>query len=303
MIFNVTIVGSNSAIPLINRNPSSQLVNYNYKYFMLDCAEGTQVQMRKFAISFQKLDHILISHLHGDHYLGIFGLAFTLHLLGRKKDLHIYAHEDLFLLMDGHLKAAGTILNYKIIPHILTPSVSEVIYQDEKLIIVSVPLNHRIPTWGFVFREIEQQKKIYREFVKKHELNIDEILKVKDGGSYVNKDGVVFLNKDITMPIEPLRSYAYITDTIYDESIIPYINNVDLLYHEATFLNDLTIVASEKFHTTAEQAATIALKANAKKLIIGHFSSRYKDVNLFQKESNRIFENSFIIDDGDVFEI
>ena len=303
MIFNVTILGSNSAIPSVNRNPSSQLVNFNYKYFMLDCAEGTQVQMKKFAISFQKLEHILISHLHGDHYLGIFGLIFTLQLLGRKKDLHIYANEDLFSLIENHFNASGTETNFKIIYHILKPDVSEVVYKDDKLSIVSVPLNHRIPTWGFVFKEIEQQKKIYREFVKKHDLKIDEIHTVKDGGNYTNKDGVTFLNKDITMPDIPIKSYAYITDTIYDENILPFIENVDLLYHEATFLNDLSSVAKEKYHTTAEQAATIASKAHVRKLILGHFSSRYKDINLFQKEASRIFENTFIVNDGDVIEI
>jgi len=303
MTFSVQILGSNSAIPTPERNPSAQLLNFNENFFLIDCAEGTQLQLRKFRTKFQRINHIFISHLHGDHYLGLLGLIFTFHLLDRKKELHIYSNPDLFDIIDATLKAGNTTLGYQLVKHHLKAEVSEIIFDNGKLEVQTVPLNHRIPTWGFVFREKNVPLKIWKYMLDRYNIPFQEINLIKNGLDYILENGDVIKNEALTLPSYKPGSYAYISDTIYDESIIPYIQNVDVLYHETTFLNDKVKSAHEKFHTTAAEAALIAHKANVGKLFMGHFSARYDDLTLFLNEARPVFEKSFITSDGDIFDV
>lgn len=303
MTFRVQILGSNSAIPTPERNPSAQLLNFNENFFLIDCAEGTQLQLRKFRAKFQRINHIFISHLHGDHYLGLLGLIFTYHLLDRRKELHIYSNPELFDIIDATLRVGNTTLGYPLITHPLETGVSEIIFDSGKLEVQTVPLNHRIPTWGFIFREKNVPLKIRKDMLDRYKIPFHEISLIKNGLDYVMENGDVINNEDLTFPSHKPGSYAYISDTIYDESVIPFIFNVDVLYHETTFLNDMAVQAHEKFHTTAPEAALIAKKAKAGKLLMGHFSARYDDLTLFLEEARAVFENSHLTADGDIIEL
>jgi len=303
MNFTVTILGSNSAIPTSIRNPSSQLINHRERYFLVDCAEGTQIQLRKFKIRFQKINHIFISHLHGDHYFGLVGLISTLHLLGRKKDLHIYAPSPLQEIINLQLASSKTELAYSVIYHSLNETNTETIYEDQKLTVKSIPLKHSIPTCGFIFQEKPLKRKIRKEFLKTTEIPVQHFQKIKNGEDFIDSKGEKFDNQQITFdPADP-KSFAYISDTAYFEKIIPEIKNINLLYHEATFLNEMADVAKEKLHSTATEAAIIAKKANAGKLIIGHYSSRYDDPKVLEEEARTIFPETQIAMDGNVFTI
>ncbi|TSA26100.1 MAG: MBL fold metallo-hydrolase [Bacteroidetes bacterium] len=257
MVFSVTILGSNSAIPTLKRNPSAHLLNVNERIFLLDCAEGTQLQLRRYRIHFQRIRHIMISHLHGDHYYGLIGFLTTLHLLGRKDELHIYAPAGLEEIIQMQLNVSSTTLIYPVIFHPLVSAALQPLFEDERVMVHSFPLLHSVPTFGFLFRE-----------------------KIK-----VRKNPA-------------LRAYAYCTDTAYDEQIIPWISGVDLLYHEATFMQDMAAAAAEKMHSTAREAAMIAKKSRVKKLLIGHFSARYDDLTPLLHESRELFPETFLAEDG-----
>ena len=303
MTFTVSILGSSSAIPTSTRYPSSLLVNMDYKYFLVDCGEGTQMQLRRYHFKLQKIKHIFISHLHGDHFFGLVGLLSTLHLLGRKEEVHVYANEQLKEIIEVQFRASGTELIFPIYFHPVDSTESRVIYEDSDRIVSSFPLNHRIPTTGFLFREKEKPRKVKKEFLMAEDVPVSEIPKIKAGADFVNQGGKVFSNNDITNNPSPARSFAYCSDTGYFEPVISEIRNVDLLYHEATFMSDMEQVAIEKFHSTARQAATIAHKANAVKLIIGHFSARYKNLDELLEEATSVFENTHLAEDGKVFEV
>ncbi|OQX81739.1 MAG: ribonuclease Z [Bacteroidetes bacterium 4484_249] len=303
MIFKVTILGSNSAIPTMKRNPTSQLVNHNERFFLVDCAEGTQTQLRKNKIRFQRINHIFISHLHGDHFFGLIGLISSMHLLGRKKELHIYGPVLLENIIQIQLEASQTELIYPLIFHTINPEVHEQIYEDEKLVISTIPLDHRIPTCGFLFKEKKGKRKIKRDIIRNFDIAVDKFINIKNGEDIMDQNGKVVKNKEITDDPPPARSYAYCSDTGYFESIIPVVKNVDLLYHETTFAHDLVEVAREKFHSTSVDAATIAKKANVKKLIIGHFSTRYDSTDELLSEAQQIFKNTEVAIDGKSFEI
>lgn len=257
MTFSVTILGSNSAIPTLSRNPSAHLLNVNERIFLIDCAEGTQLQLRKYRIHFQRIRHILISHLHGDHYFGLIGFLTTLHLLGRKDELHLYAPSDLEEIIRVQLDASSTILTYPVIFHPLVSSGLETIFEDDRVLVQSFPLLHSIPTFGFLFREKIKVRKI-----------------------------------------EEKRSYAYCSDTAYDERIIPFIRHVSLLYHETTFMQEKAKAAADKMHSTTVEAATIALKSRVKKLLIGHYSARYEDLQPLLEEVKAIFPDALLAEDG-----
>ena len=303
MIFKVTILGSNSAIPTIKRNPTSQLVNHNERFFLIDCAEGTQLQLRKNKIRFQRINHIFISHLHGDHFFGLIGLMSSMHLLGRKKELHVYAPAQLEDILQIQLEASQTELIYPLIFHAINPDVHEQIYEDEKLIISTIPLDHRIPTCGFIFKEKKGKRKIKKDAIRNLDISVEQFINIKNGEDITDQNGNRIMNNIITEAPHPARSYAYCSDTGYFESIIPIVKNVDLLYHEATFAHDMVEVAREKFHSTSVDAATIAKKANVKKLIIGHFSTRYDSTDDLLTEARQIFINTEVATDGKSFEI
>ena len=298
--FTITILGSGSATPTFERNPSSQVVFMKDKTFLIDCAEGTQMQLRKYAIRHNRIDHIFISHLHGDHFLGLMGLLFTNHLYSRSKELHIYAPAELKEIIDIQLKASKSTLIYPLIFHPLTPNVKEVILDGTNFEISSFPLKHSVDTWGFLFKEISTGRKLRKDFLMTEQLLISDIKKIKDGEDYTNETGAVYKNEDITNPADKPRSYAYCSDTIYDEDILNYIDNTDLLYHEATFTNAFAEVARAKMHSTSIEAATIAKMANVKQLLIGHFSARYDDDVELLAEARSVFPNTISAADGKV---
>lgn len=303
MEFKVIILGSNSAIPTIKRNPTAQILNHNDRLFLIDCAEGTQVQLRRYRIRIQRINHIFISHLHGDHFFGLIGLISSMHLLGRKKELHIYGPAPLKEILDLQLIASQTELNYPMTFHELHCETSELIYEDEKLMISTIPLNHKIPTSGFLFHEKKGKRRLKKNIIKTLDIPPPEFVKIKDGADFTDAEGKVYANDQITeTPMKP-RMYAYCSDTSYFEPIIPMIKGADLLYHETTFMQDKAEAAAEKFHSTSTEAATIAKKAKVKKLVIGHYSTRYDDPEELLAEARAIFPDTEAALDGKVFEV
>lgn len=303
MVFSVTILGCNSAIPTIKRNPTSQLVNHNERFFLIDCAEGTQLQLRKNRIKNQRINHIFISHLHGDHFFGLIGLISTMHLLGRKKELHIYAPPPLEEIIDIQLEASQTELVYPLLFHAINPDSVDVIYEDERLTISTIPLDHRIPTCGFLFKEKKGRRKLKKEVISSLNIPVKEFTNLKNGADFVDSNGAVMKNNKLTDDPYPVRSYAYCSDTGYNENIIPIIKKADLLYHEATFAQDKVEVAREKYHSTAVDAATIAKKAKVKNLIIGHFSTRYESSEQLLEEAMAVFKQTIVASDGKTIHI
>lgn len=295
--FSVTILGNSSAIPTQDHHPVSQLLIYENKYFLIDCGEGTQIQLIKYKIKYQKIDNIFISHMHGDHFFGLIGLISTYHLLGREKPLHIYGPDTLKFIIEKILEAAYTKLKYKLFFHSLRND-SLPIKEEEYLSVYSFPLNHRIPTWGFKFKEKTKKLRIKKSFVEEFKPTVEEILNIKNGEDYIDNEGHLIPNETITHAPPKLLSYAYCSDTKYDESIIGNIKDVTLLYHEATFDNSMQDIATEKFHSTARDAASIAKKANVGKLILGHFSARYNNLEQLHEEAVRVFKPTFITEEG-----
>lgn len=290
--FELTILGCSSATPTSTRNPTAQLLNIAERFFLIDCGEGTQMQLRRFKVKFQRIDHIFISHLHGDHFLGLMGLLSSMHLLGRNNELHLYCPAELQEIIEVQNKHSQTRLNYQIIYHHHTYENDALLFEDDKVEVRSIVLNHRIPCSGFIFREKPGTGNISKEIIGKYKLTVEEILYIKNGSDLTLSDGTVIPNnKIISNKYEP-RSYAFCSDTIYDESIIPFIKNVDLLYHEATFMHSMLDRAKQTHHTTALQAGIMAQKANVKKLMIGHYSARYKDIEPLVAEAKINFENT-----------
>jgi len=301
--FSVTILGSSSALPTSERFPTAHLLNANERFFLIDCGEGTQIQLRKFRIRFGKINHIFISHLHGDHIFGLFGLISSFSLMGRTATLHIFGPEQIEELILDHLKYFQSELSFDIAFHKFQHRRSALIYQDQKIEVMTIPLKHRIPTCGFLFREKQVPRNIKKEMVEKFHISIKDIVKIKNGKDYKTEDGRIIPNSELTLPPFRTRSYAYCSDTAYSDDIIEMVRSVDLLYFETTFLHKDEDLAIETLHSTTKQAAEIALKANAGKLIIGHFSSRYKNYDAFEKEAQMIFPNTNAVMDGDVFSV
>jgi len=304
MAFSISVLGSSAATPTSSRNPSAVVVNMDYTYFLMDCGEGTQVQIRKSKIKLQKIRHIFISHLHGDHFFGLIGLISTLHLLGRKDDLDIYGPEGLEKVIEIQLEASQTMLNYPLHFHITNPNQAEVVYETDEHFVKSFPLDHRIPTTGFLFAEKLKPRKIKKSFLFYDlEVSVEEILKIKNGSDFVSNTGKVYKNAEITeAPAKPI-SFAYCSDTKYFEAVIDHIKGVDVLYHEATFMEDMRAVADEKYHSTTLGAATIAKKANVGKLILGHFSARYRQLDKLLAEAKEIFPSAELAADGIIIDL
>lgn len=298
MGFSITILGCSSAIPTKERNPSGQVINYHDKLYLIDCGEGTQLQLRRYLNRIQRLHAVFISHLHGDHFFGLAGLISSLHLLGRKSELHVYGPEGLEEIISIQLLYSNTVLAYNLLFHVTHPEISELIYDDNDLQVITIPLEHRIPTHGFIFKEKPGLRKIKQEVVLSEEIPYTEYDRIKNGDDYVMPDGTIRSNSSLTIAPLPPRSYAYCSDTRYTETIIPLIQGVDILYHEATFLNELAEQAQLKFHSTAGQAARIAQLAGVKKLIIGHYSARYDDTTPLLAEAKSIFEETELAYDG-----
>jgi ribonuclease Z len=303
MHFEVTILGSNGAIPAHNRYPTSQFLNYNGQGFLLDCGEGTQLQMSKYNIKRGRLDHIFITHIHGDHFFGLMGILTSFNLNYREHPLHIFGFEGIEEIVRTYFKHAQTIMRYELIFHVVTADAPRVIYENNVLTVESIILKHRIPTTGFLFREKVGQRKILATKLAQYQIPVNEIPKIKAGGDYTLADGQVIPNTELTDDPSPPRSYAFCTDTSYTESFLEQIRGVNVLYHEATFVHEHRARAAETGHSTTKEAATIALKANVGKLIIGHFSARYEDLSPLLSEAKDIFPNTELAIEGHLFSI
>lgn len=296
--FELTILGSSSATPTSTRNPTAQLLNIAERFFLIDCGEATQIQLRRFKIKFQRINHIFISHLHGDHYLGLIGLLSSMHLLGRTVDLHLYCPPELEEIIKVQFKYSQSLLKYTIIYHPHKYIANDLIFEDTKVEVRTILLNHRIPCCGFLFTEKPLLANISKEIIETYKIPIEQIAGIKAGADFITTDGELIPNNKLVSCKPQPRSYAYCSDTIYDERIVEYIHGVDLLYHEATFMNDMLPRANETFHTTALQAGTIARKAQVKQLIIGHYSARYKDLQPLLDEAQSVFSNTMLSIEG-----
>jgi ribonuclease Z len=303
MTFEITILGCGAATPTLKHNASSQVVNIHDKLFLMDCGEGTQIQLRKYKIKFQRIQHIFISHLHGDHYLGLVGLISSLHLLGRKNDLHVYGPAELKEIIELNLRVSQTYLDYFIHYHAVNFEAKEKIFEDHSLEIHSFPLKHRIPCVGYLFAEKPKQVKIRKEYINRYSLQPSEIIALKNGQSITTPKNIVVTPQEVCDAPEKSKSYAYCSDTMYWETLIPSIQGVDLLYHESTFLESEKERAKHTFHSTAAQAATIALKAGVGKLLLGHYSSRYAEEEEFVNEASAIFPNCDFSTEGKVIQV
>ncbi|MFW9623678.1 ribonuclease Z [Bacteroides graminisolvens] len=292
--FELHILGCGSALPTTRHFATSQVLNVRDKLFMIDCGEGCQMQFRRSRLKFSRLNHIFISHLHGDHCFGLLGLISSFGLLGRTADLHIYSPAGLEELLQPMLKFFCDNLPYKVFFHAFETKRPTLIYQDRSLTVTTIPLKHRIACCGFLFAEQPTLNHIIRDMVDFYEIPLYELNRIKSGEDYVTADGTVVPNARLTIPADPPRKYAYCSDTIYRESVIEQIKEVNLLFHEATFAQKEQARARETFHTTAAQAATIAKKANVKQLVIGHFSARYEDESVLLEEAQMVFPETIL---------
>ena len=292
--FELYILGCGSALPTTRHFATSQVVNLRDKLFMIDCGEGAQMQLRKSRLKFSRLNHIFISHLHGDHCFGLLGLISTFGLLGRTAELHIHSPKGLEELFAPMLDFFCKTLSYKVIFHEFETKTPEIIYEDRSMTVTTIPLQHRIPCCGFLFSEKPRPHHIVREMIDFYQVPTYELNRIKNGADYVTPEGIVVPNNVLTRPSDAPRSYAYCSDTIYRRQIIPQIAGVDLLFHEATFAQSEKARAKETYHTTAQQAAQIALDAGVKKLIIGHFSARYEDEQVLLEEASAVFPQTIM---------
>lgn len=300
--FQVTILGCSSATPTFDRHPTSQFLIANDRHFLIDCGEAAQIQMRKFKIKFAKINHIFISHLHGDHIFGLPGLLSSFHLNGRTNELTLYGPAGIKEILDVTFRFSETVLRFPLNIVTIDPSKNEVIYDDKMLTVETIPLKHRIPCAGYLFREKQYQRSLIKSEVERLKIPIELLPELKKGNDVTLPDGSLVRSLDVsTAPPKP-RSYAYCSDTAYSESILPLIEGSSLLYHEATFANEMAKRAKETFHSTAEQAATIAKKANVGKLLIGHYSARYSDLQPLLKEARGVFPETYLSREGESYE-
>ena len=282
----VTILGNNSALPAFDRHPTAQVITLDEHLFLMDCGEGTQMQMAKYRIRRSRINHIFISHLHGDHYFGLIGLITSMGLLGREHDIHLYAPAPLRALIDMQLKVADTALPYLLHFHPLEPGV---LVEEEKFRVRCFPVSHRIPCWGFRFDQVRAPRRVVPSKALEAGVPVAYFDDLKKGRDFTAADGRLIPNGAVTQPAPAPLSYGYSADTLYNEKLADDVRGVSLLYHETTYLRDLADRATKRFHCTTDQAATIAVKAGAGRLIIGHFSSKYEQLHEFEKEAREIF--------------
>ncbi|MFY8009938.1 MAG: ribonuclease Z [Flavobacterium sp.] len=298
----LTLLGCYAATPRTITNPTAQVLEIRNRMFLIDCGEGTQVQLRKNKLKFSKINHIFISHLHGDHLYGLVGLISTFMLLNRQTDLHVYGPKGIKEIILLQLRYSNSFTGYNLYFHELESKESEVIFEDDKVIVKTIPLQHRIYTNGFLFQEKPKERKLNVEAVEYYQIDKAYYRKIKYGGDITLDNGKIIPNAELSFDPEATKSYAFCSDTVYNEAIVPLIQNVDVLYHEATFLESEADKAEKTMHSTAKQAATIAKLANVKHLVLGHYSTRYSSIELFQQEAETIFPNVLLGDDGKVFD-
>ena len=297
----LTILGCNAATPRKNAQTTAQLLEINGQMLLIDCGEGTQMQLRKLGIKFSRIQHIFISHLHGDHFYGLIGLISTFRLLGRTADLHIYGPKGIKSILTLQLKLANSWTDYPLYFHELESRAPEVILNHEKFSVMTLPLDHRVYTNGFLFREAPNERKINKGAIEQHGVDIADMHNLKKGKDIRLADGRLLPNASLTFDPDPPRSYAFCSDTAYKPELVQWIEGVNCLYHEATFLDRHSDLAVKTLHATAAQAAKIAAAATVQQLILGHFSSRYSNLNEFIKEARPQFENVQLAEDGKVF--
>jgi ribonuclease Z len=298
----LTILGCYAATPRTFTNPTSQVLEIRNRMFLIDCGEGTQVQLRRNKIKFSKINHIFISHLHGDHFYGLVGLVSTFMLLNRVNDLHIYGPKGVKEVITLQLRLSNSWTSYGLYFHELESSGPEIIYEDEKVTVSTIPLKHRIYTNGFLFKEKTGEKKLNAAAMKEYQIEVCYFQNIKNGKDITLDDGTVIPNDRLTFEPVPPKSYAFCSDTVFDESIAQFIKDADVLYHESTFLESEAALAKKTMHSTAKEAAQIALKANVKQLVLGHYSTRYDNLSLFKEEAETIFANVLLADDGVSFD-
>ena len=300
---SITILGCGSAMPTRKNFPSSQILEIRDKQFLIDCGEGTQIRMCQMGVKPNRLGHIFISHLHGDHCFGLMGLISTFGMLNRTAELHIHTQADLEKVLQPQLQYFCTDLSFKVIFHTINTRKHELIYEDRSVQVYSIPLKHRVPCCGFLFEEKPRDRHIIREMIDFYQIPTWRILKIKQGEDFITNEGEVIQNALLTTPSDAPKRYAYCSDTAYSEKIIPIIEGVDCLYHEATFMEDELIRSKQTEHSTARQAGEIALKAHVKKLIIGHYSARYTNQIELLNEAKAVFENTVLGEDLTEYEI
>lgn len=301
MSFELTILGSSAALPTSKRFPTAHLLNAGERFFLIDCGEGTQIRLRQFGINPSRIHHILISHLHGDHVFGLFGLLSTLGMLGRKVPLYLYGPRELEDFLNYYDKFFGS-LPFELV--FTSPAEHpDVIYEDKKLSIRAIPLKHRTPAYGYLFREKKKPLNVRKEKIETSGLGIADLVKVKRGEDFISESGTIIPNRQLTLPPYHQRSYAYLSDTRFEPLLAEEVKGVDLLFHEATFLEKDKALAVQTLHSTAAEAAELAKLAGVKKLLIGHFSSRYRDPGVLENEAREIFKETSGVSDGDIYSI
>lgn len=301
--FDLHILGCGSALPTRRHLPAAQVLNVRDKLFLIDCGEGTQLQFRSTKLNYNKIYDVFISHLHGDHCFGLIGLISTMGMLGRTAPLTIHAHADLEMMLQPQLDYFCKGMNYEIRFAPFDPSKYTLIYEDKSVQVYTLPLNHRIPTAGFLFKEQERQRHMLKEMMAFYKIPLRAVPGIKDGQDFVTDEGEVIPNARLTTPSAPSKTYAYCSDTAYSKALIPLIQGVDLLYHEATFDEMEKDRARETFHSTASMAGRVAAEAGVKKLMIGHFSARYPDEKLLLEQAKAFFENTCLADENLLIEI
>ena len=300
-MFAVTILGNNSAVPAFDRHPTSQVVTVDGNNYLVDCGEGTQIQMINYKIRRGKISHIFISHLHGDHYFGLVGLINSFSLLGHQQELNVFGPKPLKEIIDIQIKVADTQLCYPL--HIHTIDGPGTLVDTDKLTVKCFRTNHRIECYGFSFTEKKPSRKLNPDKAREYGIPTNFYERLKNGEDYTQKDGTLVKNDLVTEEGKRGRTYAFCADTKYDESIIPHISGADMIYHETTYLDALRERAETRFHSTSKQAATIAQKAGVKKLLIGHFSSKYDTLDEFETEAREVFPNTELALEGVCYEI
>lgn len=300
-MFAVTILGNNSAVPAFDRHPTSQVVTIDGVNYLVDCGEGTQIQLINYKIRRSKISHIFISHLHGDHYFGLIGLINTLSLLSHQQELHVFGPSPLHEIVQLQLKVADTRLSFPL--HLHTIDGPATLFETDKLCVKCFRTNHRIECYGFSFIEKKKTRKLIPEKLKALEIPQAFYEKLKEGEDYTRKDGLLIRNEEVTEAGTPGRRYAYCADTRYDESLLPHIAGFDLIYHETTYLDNLRERAEARFHSTSKQAAMLASKAGVKKLLIGHFSSKYDTLEEFEQEAREVFPDTELALEGVCYEV
>ncbi|NIJ44542.1 ribonuclease Z [Wenyingzhuangia heitensis] len=302
MGIQLTILGCHSATPRTNAHPTAQYLKINERHILIDCGEGTQVLLRQHKVPFAKIKHIFISHLHGDHFFGLVGLISTFGLLDRRTELHIYGPKGIKEIITLQLKLSKSWTSFPLLFHELNSTESQIIFEDKKISVTTIPLDHRVYTNGFLFQEKEGQRKLNMEnIIHEPEIEICDYHNLKNGKDFTKQDGTVLENDDLTLPPKTAHSYAFCSDTAYKPDIVPIIKGASLLYHESTFLEDKKNLTERTKHSTAKEAGSVAKQAEVHKLILGHYSSRYKDLNQFRLEALTEFENVELAESGKVF--